>query len=294
MNDLAIREENGVIPTPEAGLTAAAAREQYEIQAAMIMAKKFPRDELKANLKLMDVVSRAEAAEAACYSFKRGGAQVKGPSVRLARQAARCWGNLRSGFTVVSVDQDFVHIKGYCLDLETNTRREEESKFKKRVQRKVWANNVSVTEWVVPDERDLRELVNKNGAICERNAVLGIIPSDMVSDAIKKANATLISAAAGELKLNKTDTLKALLSLFSSIDVNQEMLEKYLGHSLDTVGAEELADLKQILMSIRDGNTKRDEHFDMPKNKASAAVESLAEDLKSVKVKETKSAEVQP
>jgi len=54
---------------------------------------------------------------------------------------------------------------------------------------------------------------------------------------------------------------------------------------LDTVNADELADLKQVIVSMRDGNTKRDDHFDVPKNKSSAAVESLTEDLKAEKTK---------
>lgn len=279
MNELAIKENNDELATVEVGMTAAAAREQYEIQAASIMAKKFPRDELAANQKLINVFTRAEAANRACYSFPRGGTKVTGASVQLARQAARCWGNLRSGFTVVSVDNDFVHIKGYCLDLETNSRREEESKFKKKVQRKI--NGVSA--WVTPDDRDLRELINKNGAICERNAILALIPPDMISDAIKRANDTLRAAAAGELKANKEDTIKAMLSYFASLDVTQEMLEKLLGHAVKDVNAEELAELRKVLISIKDGNTKREDHFDLPQNKASAAVESLAEDLKAVK-----------
>ena len=52
-------------------------------------------------------------------------------------------------------------------------------------------DHVRRTEWTVPDERDLRELTNRRGAICVRNAILALVPPDLVEDAMATADQTL-------------------------------------------------------------------------------------------------------
>src|SRR3990167_6102664 len=75
--------------TGELETTAAASREIAEVQAAVILARKFPRDEERTYSKLLRSCGRVSSAEAASYSFPRGGATVSGPSVNIAREAAR-------------------------------------------------------------------------------------------------------------------------------------------------------------------------------------------------------------
>src|SRR5688572_9448145 len=85
--------EEGVTTTTEFSSelapTAAAAEKQFEIQSAIVLAKKYPRDEDTAFQKLMKTCGRTSFAEDAEYSFPRGNQMVKGPSVNLAREAAR-------------------------------------------------------------------------------------------------------------------------------------------------------------------------------------------------------------
>src|SRR5215207_7367078 len=75
--------------------TAAAAEKQFEIQSAIVLAKRFPRNEDQSFQKLMKACGRTTFAEEAEYSFPRGGSMVKGPSVFLAREAARVRTNIR-------------------------------------------------------------------------------------------------------------------------------------------------------------------------------------------------------
>ncbi len=282
--ELAIKEQDNLAELPslnmgEVGHVAAASREKYQIQAAFTIAMANPRDENKAYMRLMKTYDRPGAALGAEYSFPRGGQKINGPTVSLAREAARCWGNIRSGFSVVSMD-DHVHLKGEALDVETNSYTFQDGKFKKKIQRKNKATGK--TEWVEPDERDLRELINKHGAILERNCILRLIPKDIIEDAINKARTTLVAKSKDELKTNPQDTVRNLLKAFSVIHVTQEMLEAYLGHKIDLIDENELADLRQKHASIKNGETTREEHFDLAP-KTGAAAESLAEDLKSTK-----------
>jgi len=256
--DLAGWEGSGVqVSDREAGAVAMIAREDTELKAAIVVAKRFPRDEAVSYNRVMKSVGRPSMAEKARYSFPRGGTRVEGPSVKLTREVSRCWGNIRSGIRIVSVDDDQVHIRGYALDLETNAYAEMEDRFARLIQRKKNGR----TEWVEPDERDLRELINRRGAICERNAQLKILPPDVVEDAMRKAAATLAAAAKGELEQNRDDAIRRIVVAFDGYGVTGGMVAEYLGHELSLITPDELADLRAVYSSIEEGNTKPSDHF---------------------------------
>src|SRR5690606_14405160 len=168
----------------EVGAVAATAREEAEIKAAIVLARRFPRDEIAAYTGSSEACKRPSFAEGAMYSFPRGNQIVTGPSVQLAREIARCWGNIRFGLRVVSMDDQMVHIRGYAYDAETNAYVEAEDKFSKLIFRRGRG-------WVQPDERELRELVNRRGAILVRNCILQVVPSDVVEDAQRVVQETL-------------------------------------------------------------------------------------------------------
>lgn len=264
MNDMALvagfESQETSISTREVGAVAASAREEAEIKAAIFLARQFPRDEAAAYTKIMKSCKRPTLAENASYSFPRGGQTVTGPSVNLAREIARCWGNIRTGLRVVSMDDDTVHIRGYAYDMESNAYVEHEDKFAKLIQRRQKGGG---TRWVQPDERDLRELINRRGAILVRNAILQVVPSDIVEEAEKEASRTRIRAAKGDIEQSREDAIRRLRMAFDEIGVTAEMIEEKLGHSIDVITAEEIAELRTIYTSIRDGNSRRDEHFEV-------------------------------
>lgn len=257
----------------EVGAVAVVAREESEIKAAIVVAKNFPRDEFAAHTKIIKSAQRPSFAEGGFYSFKRGGAAVEGPSVKMARELARVWGNVRHGLRIVSIDDDYVHVKGWALDLETNAYVENEDKFRKLIERKNRG-------WVVPDERDLRELINKRGAICVRNSVLQVMPPDIVDEAVRVAKTTMISAAKGEIEgQSREEAARRLALAFADLGVTTDMLQKHLGHSLDIVTDEEVVKLRGIYTSLNDGHSKREEHFDMPGAPASDGAAVLGAEL---------------
>jgi hypothetical protein len=226
----------------------------------IVSAKNYPRGEEAAFAKVMRACERISFAEDAFYSFPRGGKDVSGPSVYFAREAARIWGNLRYGFYPMQSGPDTIMVRGYALDLEANHYVESSAEFKKLIQRK--NRQTGVSEWVQPDERDLRELINKHGAICERNAILKIVPADLVSDAMVRATETLRKKANGDLQESREETVKRIVMAFDELGVNAEMIETKLGHKLSLISAEEVVDLKGVYKSIRDGHSSRKEHFE--------------------------------
>lgn len=237
---LAVREET----SSELAPTAHAAAVQAEVQAAIIIAKNFPRKEDVAYEKLMKACRRTSFADNAIYSYPRGGTDIEGPSVNLAREAARVWGNIEYGFLIVRDEEGERHLRGFSWDKETNTRNFAEASFKKIIYRKGKGN-------IIPDERDLRELTNKHGAILERNAILKTMPKDFIEDAMDLCRETLKSDA----EKDPDAARKRLILAFSEFNVTPDMIEKKLTHPLGECTPKEIADLRKIYTSIKDGNT---------------------------------------
>lgn len=231
---------------------------EMEIQATIVSAKKFPRNEQVSFGKLAISCKRDSFADEAEYSFKRGGKLILGPSVNLAREAARVWGNIRYGLKIVQDSEDEVTIEGWAWDIETNVKVASQDTFKKLHQRK--NKTTGITEWVTPDERDLRELINRRGAISIRNSILQLLPRDLIEDAqaeCKKTRQAQTKAISPE-KLMK-EWIKAFSGL-KPFGVSVEMLEKYLRHPLKECSPDEWDNLKMIYTSIRDGNSTWQEY----------------------------------
>jgi hypothetical protein len=253
-----------VSSTMELAPSAAMMEKQTEIQGAIIVARRFPRNEEAAFERLIRSSRRTSFAEEAEYSFPRGGTTVTGPSVSLAREAARLWGNIRYGLEVVLDTSEERHIRGWAWDLETNTKVAAEDYFAKLIQRKGKGGPV---QWVKPDERDLRELTFRRGAILVRNCLLQLLPRDLIEDARSQCRATLAKDAAQD----PDSARKAILRAFSEINVSADQLQAYLGHPVGQSTAEEIAELRAVYQSIKDGNSTWSEYVETKREETAAA-----------------------
>jgi hypothetical protein len=293
-NALAVREEQ----RGELAPSSEEAKAQHEIQSAIVIARRFPRDEMNSYQMLLRSCQRPSFAERAAYHFPRGKKQdehgnwvenvISGPSVYLAREFARTWGNIRHGFSVVVDTEDSRTVRGFAWDLQTNSQIQQESTFKKLVQRTQGTGKSRKTIWVVPDERDLRELTNKFGALCQRNCLMQILPRDMVEDAMLEAEATLHAEAAKD----PDATAKKIVRSFMELNVSAENLTAYLGHSLSQCSPPELTKLRQLYQTIKEGQTTWAEAA-AAKVEGGSKTEQVMEQLKT-KNGEGKPAERQP
>jgi hypothetical protein len=258
-NDFAGSDETALQQSNAVGVVASHAREESELKAMFAVAQQVQRDERAAFRRAMISCERPRFAEGTTYSFPRGGSQISGPSVKLARELARCFGNVTYDLRIVETSDDEIHIRAVALDLVNVVRVAVEDKFAKKVQRK----RGGTTQWVEPDERDLRELVNRRGAICIRNALLQLLPPDLVEDAVDVARQTLESAAEGDLENDRGATLRALLEAFKKIGVRREHIEAFIGRDYNTTTPSQVAQLRQVYRSIADGHTNAASHFDI-------------------------------
>lgn len=253
---------------------AAATREQTEIQAAMVVAHRFPRQEETCFAKVVSSCKRPSFAECARYLYSRGGNKIEGPSVRLARECARIWGNIRYGYSVVDVVGDTTFLEGWAYDLESNTRVAVGVDFKRLIFRK--GRDGAAGRWIEPDERDYRELVAKNGAIVSRNAVLQLLPPDLIEDAMGTIRGTVLAAAKGEIKQSREQAARRVVYAFREHGVTQEMIEGYLDHAISLITEEDVAELRGILTAITDGQARREEFFDLSGGKGDGAADDDA------------------
>lgn len=247
------------LPVPvEMGVVASQAREEHELKALFVVAYQRGRNERDCFDKVMVSCERPSFADGATYSFPRGGTQVTGPSIKLAREIARCWGGVSYELRIVDESPESVHIRGIAIDFVAVIRVAMEDRFGKKIQRKLRSGE---TKWIEPDERDLRELINRRGAICVRNALLQLFPPDLVEDAQERSQATLEAAASGDLEKNRAKTIAALLASFKTVGVTQDQVEGFTGRPIQDITPTEVAKLRTIYASLKDGVTRPSDHF---------------------------------
>lgn len=262
----------------------AEAKAVAEVQAAYVIAKKFPRNQSQSYKNIIDACKRPFLAEQAMYAYPRGGTLVTGASIRLAETLAQNWGNIDFGIREVSQNNGVSVAEAYAIDLETNT----------RVTKVFHVPHVRDTKKgriKLNDARDIYELVANQGARRLRACILGVLPGDVVEAAVSQCKKTLET---GEVPLAKR--IRSMINKFDEVGVGVEHLEKRLGHKLEATIPQEIVTLQGIYKSLKDGFSKREDFFDIqdPKlNDAKTEIESLIEN-KSNKIKLKPSNEKEP
>ena len=122
----------------------------------MMIARGAPRDPVAAMDKILNACARPTLADAAVYTYARGGTDISGPSIRLAEAIAQSWGNLSFGIRELEQRNGESQVLAYAWDMETNTRREIAFSVKHVRHTK---HGVQQLE----DPRDIYEIVANNG-----------------------------------------------------------------------------------------------------------------------------------
>lgn len=261
-----VEEETG----REALVEVAAERAAQEVQAAMVVARRFPRDENKAFTRIMQSCQRKKLAEQATYAYPRGGSMVTGPSIRLAEALAQGWGNIDFGILELEQREGESTVMAYCWDLETGTRQTKVFQVPHVRQTKDGLKSLT-------DPRDIYEMVANQGARRLRACILGVIPGDVVDAAVEQCQKTLTSGHKEPLK----DRIRKLAATFGNeFGVGQSMLEARLGHKLDVTSEQEMVQLRAVYRSLKDGMAQVGDFFGAPPEQAKAQQESLKEKAK--------------
>ena len=229
--------------------TALESREIQEVQAAMVIAQRFPRDERKAMDRILNACTRKTLAETALYSYNRGGQEVTGPSIRLAEVLAQAWGNIQSGVRELEQTDEASTVEVFAWDLETNTR--DAKVFRVPHVRHTKAGTKKLT-----DPRDIYENLANVGARRKRACILAIIPGDVTEAAVAQCDVTLAANAD-----TGPEAVKRLLDAFSEIGVTKAQIEARLTNRVESIRPAQMVALRKIYASIRDGISGPDDWF---------------------------------
>ena len=235
-----------------------------EVQAQVIVAQQMPRDINRANREMLRSCAMKSLAEKAFYRYKRAGTQITGPTVQLARELARCFGNIQYGITELRRDDVYgqSEMLAFAWDLETNTR--SATTFIVQHVRDTKDGSKNLT-----DQRDIYELNANNGARRLREMIFAILPGWYTEDAVAACYATL--AADNSDGATAAERAANAVARFGKIGVTAAQLEQKLGAPQTRWAPSDLAQLAVIWKSVERGETTADAEFGPSAGRISAA-----------------------
>ena len=231
------------------------ARAVAEVQAAVVVAQQVPRSMGGAVADMRDACGRLGLANRAFYSVPKRG---NGPSVHLARELARIFGNVQYGVHELRRDDTagISEVQAFAWDVEKNVR--------------------STRTLIIPHARmvtpkgggkatrdplhDLADIYLNNqsiGARAVRECIFTILPAWFVDEAVDLCRGTLQHGEGKPLAQRIDEAVKA----FAGIGVKVGQLEESVGKRRTSWQPGDIAELVVIYQSIQRGDMSKDEAF---------------------------------
>lgn len=227
-------------------------RAAAEVFASVMSAKQAPRDQQLALRSMQEVCRMKELAERAFFRYSRAGSQVTGPTVHLARELARCWGNIHYGVSELRRDDEHgqSEMQAFAWDLETNARAA--SIFIVPHKRDKRDGAVLLTE-----ARDIYENNANAGARRVREAIYSVLPLWFVEQAQELCRTTLTSGGGKPLQ----QRIAEVIDWFGRIGISEHQLADKVGKGAAQWTELDLAPLGVIYRSIKNGEVSKEEEF---------------------------------
>lgn len=244
-----------------------------EVQAAMMIARMNPRDPIAAMDRILNACARPTLADAAVYTYARGGSDVSGPSIRLAEAMAQSWGNMQFGIRELDQRNGESTVQAFAWDVETNTRRE----VTFQVPHIRYTRSGSKK---LEDPRDIYEMVANQGARRLRSCILAVIPGDVTEAAVTQCEVTMKTKAD-----TSPEAMQKMVAAFEPFGVTREQIEKRIQRRLDAIQPAQVVSLKKIYASLRDGMSVASEWFEVQQEEdetppAASRTESVKEKIR--------------
>jgi len=227
-------------------------RAAAEVAAAVHVAQQCPRDLQKALAEMRESCKQLRLAERAFFRYSRGGNTVTGPTVHLARELARCFGNVQYGIAELARDNGKAEseMQAYAWDVERNTR---------AAQIFIVPHGRDTKQGVkqLTDMRDIYENNANMGARRLRAQIWAILPPWFVDEAQEICQQTLADGGGKPLAQRVGDAIKA----FGGQGVTALQLEQKLGRESARWTEHDVAQLQVIFKSLQRGEVKREDEF---------------------------------
>lgn len=254
----------------EAAVTAVATKARAEVESALIMARKFPRHELDIRTKVLNTCRIYSFADKAKYKKPQGkklenGKWVQnyviGPSIRLAEELFRQWGNITYETNVLYENAKVRIISCRAMDLQTLATSTSQFIIEKTVERKSAEGRVVVDERVnsngekisivVATEDEVFSKQNNIGSKYRRNLIIQLIPTYLLQDALTAIDDTIKAG----IKENPDRAKLDMLDRFAKFGILPADIEKYLGHPVAQIMPDEIQELMDIFTAIVEKET---------------------------------------
>lgn len=231
-----------------------------EVQAAVFVAQQCPRSEQAAIAAMRESCKQQTLAERAFFRFPRGGQNVSGETIHLARELARCWTNIQYG--IVELSRDPIakqsEMSAWAWDVQANT----------RVSNTFIAPHMRDKRGGAEPIVDLRDVYENNanlGARRVRECIFAVLPPFFVEEAKNLCTQTLTDGGGRPLAQRVADAVKA----FAGVGVVLDQLEQKLGRGSAKWTDLDVAQLGVTFQSIQRGEVTKDEEF--PPERAAVA-----------------------
>lgn len=221
-----------------------------EVQAAMMIARMNPRDQIASMDRILNACSRPTLADSAVYTYSRGGTDISGPSIRLAEAMAQSWGNMQFGIRELDQRNGESTVQAFAWDVESNTRRE----VTFQVPHIRYTKKGS---YKLEDPRDIYEAVANQGARRLRACILSVIPGDVTEAAVSQCEVTMNSKAD-----TSPEAMKKMIDAFEKFGVTKEQIEKRIQRRIDAIKPAQVVALKKIYASLRDAMSSPGDWFE--------------------------------
>lgn len=230
------------------------ARAVAEVQAAVIVAQQVPRSLPLAVEAMRESCRQPGLADRAFYKFPRSGGTVSGASVHLARELARCWGNVQYGIQELRRDDagKFSEMQAWAWDVQTNTRSSQTFVVPHKRDKKGGPQDLT-------DLRDVYENNANQGSRRLREAIFSILPPWFTEEAKAICTETLSDGGSKSLPQQVTDAIRK----FDEVGISKARLEAKLGPS-SAWTAHDVATLRVSFSSLNQGTVTPDDEFPVP------------------------------
>lgn len=234
------------------------ARAVAEVQAAVVVAQQVPRDAGRVWADMEHACKRRGLADRAFYSVRNRGT---GPSVHLARELARIFGNVQYGVHELRRDDvaGMSEIQAFAWDVEKNVR-------STRTFQVPHARMAKGERSPLTDLQDVY-LNNQNiGARAVRECIFTVLPADFTDKAQELCHDTIRNGDGTPL----ADQITALIKGFADeFDVKLPRLEAKIGRPRSGWQPGDVASMRIAWGSLRRGELTIEDAF--PQAKVSAA-----------------------
>lgn len=210
-----------------------------EAQGQLTLAKRFPRDLTGSHAELMSACKSKAFAEVAFYSVPNRGS---GPSIRLAEEIARVYGNFQYGHRELSREEGKSEIEVFAWDMEKNN----------RSIRQITVMHVMDTKTGPRALKDQADIDNKIANVASkqvRGRILALMPKWLVQDAVVECRKTL----AGNNSESIETRIRRMVQAFGGLGVTVKVIETWLGKPTAELTGDELVDLTGMYNAVKEG-----------------------------------------